>query len=886
MPYDVRKDSQCKASMPWAVVKDDGTVMGCHETQKAAQEQQRALYANEPELKAAIDDIDFTPPKGVREEAKRGLQWRREFNRGGTAVGVVRARDLSNGKSISPETAKRMKAYFDRHEVDKKGEGFSPGEKGFPSAGRIAWALWGGDAGQAWANKLVRQIEAQMEATQNQSIRFNATGSVELSAAEGKPPRFVLHAYSGGVMNPKLAIRWSGPVVVDLGGMQVRSETLPVHRDHDTSRPVGHTTEINNDGSQLSAVGVFSIVNQDSQELIDSGKAGFPWKASVGLSINQYTTTSEGQSTVVNGREFEGPILIVTQSTLEEISFVSVAGDPETATEVLAKLGKVEAQQMPTFEEWVGSLGLDPANVSEQLMIVLKTQYSEVMEEMVPPVADATAEGEMPAEEVKPAMATAASEAIDLRAQLASETQRAAEIRSLCAKFGNPSIQIKGKSVDVAAHAILNGWSEEKTELTIRKQKDLEASREARPQGPAIHSKSSSQTTMASLQAAMLIRGGADVESNKWQQRKFRDACKMDWLRASINSDQKQAILEDAYRFRNSTLLELTAHALRTAGQEVPVDRTDLLQAAFSTSSVANLFGATIGARVLEGYNEIRDFTDGWTTESENPDMESHNRIRMTASQNLSYLPIGGEADHAYRSLATETIRVERFAKQMEIDEADLLGDNFNKLADTPRDFGLAAGRLRPDLAANILLANANLSATGRALFNTTDGNKFGSAALARATLSAAIAAMAKFKDGDASIGLAASHLVVPPDLLDTAIQLTQSQNNVTSNVNEGQINPIARYGIVAVGEPRLANGVVDPVAGTSRSGSTSTWYLVSREARTIEFVYLQGAGRAPVVRTSQLVNGRFGINIDVRHYVGAKALDWRGMVYNQSASL
>lgn len=886
MPYDVRKDSQCKASMPWAVVKDDGTVMGCHETQEAAQEQQRALYANEPQLKAALDDIDFTPPKGVREEARRGLEWRREFNRGGTAVGVARARDLSNGKSISPETAKRMKAYFDRHEVDKKGEGFSPGEKGFPSAGRIAWALWGGDAGQAWANKLVRQIEAQMEATQNQSIRFNATGSVDVQAAEGKPPRFVLHAYSGGVMNPKLAIRWSGPVVVDLGGMQVRSETLPVHRDHDTSRPVGHTTEINNDGSQLSAVGVFSIVNQDSQELIDSGKAGFPWKASVGLSINQYTTTSEGQNTVVNGREFEGPILIVTQSTLEEISFVSVAGDPETATEVLAKFGKVEAQQMPTFEEWVGSLGLDPANVSEQLMMVLKQQYSEVAEEMVPPVADAEMNEEMKAEEMKPETATASSEAIDLRAQLASETQRAAEIRSLCAKFGNPSIQIKGKSVDVAAHAILNGWSEEKTELTIRKQKDLEASREARPSGPAIHSKSSNQTTMASLQAAMLIRGGADVESNKWQQRKFRDACKMDWLRASINSDQKQAILEDAYRFRNSTLLELTAHALRTAGQEVPVDRTDLLQAAFSTSSVANLFGATIGARVLEGYNEIRDFTDGWTTESENPDMESHNRIRMTASQNLSYLPIGGEADHAYRSLATETIRVERFAKQMEIDEADLLGDNFNKLADTPRDFGLAAGRLRPDLAANILLANANLSATGRALFNTTDGNKFGSAALARATLSAAIAAMAKFKDGDASIGLAASHLVVPPDLLDTAIQLTQSQNNVTTGSGDGQINPIARYGILAVGEPRLANGVVDPVAGTSRSGSTSTWYLVSREARTIEFVYLQGAGRAPVVRTSQLVNGRFGINIDVRHYVGAKALDWRGMVYNQSASL
>lgn len=108
----------------------------------------------------ALDDIDFTPPDGVREEAARGLAWRDEFNRGGTAVGVARARDLSNGKSISPDTARRMKAYFARHEVDKQGEGFKPDQDGFPSAGRIAWALWGGDPGQAWANKLVRQIDA------------------------------------------------------------------------------------------------------------------------------------------------------------------------------------------------------------------------------------------------------------------------------------------------------------------------------------------------------------------------------------------------------------------------------------------------------------------------------------------------------------------------------------------------------------------------------------------------------------------------------------------------------------------------------------------------------------------------------------------------------
>ena len=112
---------------------------------------------------ARYDHIDFSPPAGVREEAAKGLAWRDEYGRGGTAVGVARARDLSNGTNISPDTAKRMASYFARHEVDKQGEGWSPGEDGFPSAGRIAWALWGGDPGQAWASKLTKQIEAADE---------------------------------------------------------------------------------------------------------------------------------------------------------------------------------------------------------------------------------------------------------------------------------------------------------------------------------------------------------------------------------------------------------------------------------------------------------------------------------------------------------------------------------------------------------------------------------------------------------------------------------------------------------------------------------------------------------------------------------------------------
>jgi len=132
---------------------------------------------------AKYDHIDFSPPSGVRSEAAKGLAWRDEYGRGGTAVGVARARDLSNGTNISPETAKRMASYFARHEVDKQGEGWSPGEDGFPSAGRIAWALWGGDPGQAWASKLTKQIDAADDRSMTMNIERRSLAIDEVESA-------------------------------------------------------------------------------------------------------------------------------------------------------------------------------------------------------------------------------------------------------------------------------------------------------------------------------------------------------------------------------------------------------------------------------------------------------------------------------------------------------------------------------------------------------------------------------------------------------------------------------------------------------------------------------------------------------------------------------
>jgi len=165
MPWHIETANPDCAS-GYAVVKDDdGTIEGCHRTRREALAQLAALNIAEAERASEERQEGYAPNDAMVAEARRGLDWRQTYGRGGTEVGVARARDIANRRNLSRTTVGRMASYFARHEVDKEGEGFRPGEPGYPSAGRIAWALWGGDAGKAWANAILREFRTLTKPT-------------------------------------------------------------------------------------------------------------------------------------------------------------------------------------------------------------------------------------------------------------------------------------------------------------------------------------------------------------------------------------------------------------------------------------------------------------------------------------------------------------------------------------------------------------------------------------------------------------------------------------------------------------------------------------------------------------------------------------------------
>ena len=170
MPWHIETaNPDCRSG--YAVVKDDdGSVEGCHRTRREALAQLAALNIAEAERAAAAVEEErqegYAPTDGMVAEARRGLEWRQAFGRGGTQVGVARARDIVNRRRLSRTTVVRMASYFARHAIDKRAQGFRPGEPGYPSAGRIAWALWGGDAGQTFARSIIESSRSLTEDTE------------------------------------------------------------------------------------------------------------------------------------------------------------------------------------------------------------------------------------------------------------------------------------------------------------------------------------------------------------------------------------------------------------------------------------------------------------------------------------------------------------------------------------------------------------------------------------------------------------------------------------------------------------------------------------------------------------------------------------------------
>lgn len=154
------------------------------------------------------EHIDFKPPEGVANAAKKGLELRQKAspsNRGGLTPtqaaeegigsGVQRAVNLKNRDTVSPDVIKQMTGFFARHEknkdvpADKKGEPWN-------AKGYVAWLLWGGDPGRTWAEKVRGQMEAADKSDKSASSLVLAWGTT-MNRVAMTYSRIVMYDFDG-----------------------------------------------------------------------------------------------------------------------------------------------------------------------------------------------------------------------------------------------------------------------------------------------------------------------------------------------------------------------------------------------------------------------------------------------------------------------------------------------------------------------------------------------------------------------------------------------------------------------------------------------------------------------------------------------------------------
>lgn len=192
MPYYITDEAAGCAG--WATVKDDGEVMGCHQTKQDAIDQALAIAQSEGSSYEGERDVDLTLPEYIRDAAAQGVEYHEEGLSGDGVVPrtVSEARAMARG-GVSDDKVVRASAWAARHRPDLDADGARPDDDGYPTPGAVAHLLWGIPTGArysdavAWFDRKAEQVKADRSVMMVTPVEPRAKGSkAEFHSFEGE----------------------------------------------------------------------------------------------------------------------------------------------------------------------------------------------------------------------------------------------------------------------------------------------------------------------------------------------------------------------------------------------------------------------------------------------------------------------------------------------------------------------------------------------------------------------------------------------------------------------------------------------------------------------------------------------------------------------------
>lgn len=661
-----------------------------------------------------------------------------------------------------------------------------------------------------------------LQAAADRSDRVTLAGQATLKAAgDGEPGRIEIHAYNGGELRVK---GYPFPIIVDAEGLAIPSQVRPILIDHhdDADSVLGQTDAITLDRQTgvLTATGAAIGVSEKAQRVKALAASGYAWQASIGAVTEDREIVPAGETVVVNGRRFAGPCIVARKATLREISFVPTGADHDTAARIAANAAD-QGGNMPTFEEWVASLGFDPATLTEVQREKLTEMYSAANKPADPPATPAAADppAAPPAED--PALVTAKA-VTDIRAAAARETQRIQKVTLLAKDYP-----------DIQARAIAEGWDESKAELAVL--------RAARPKAPAGYAHTN-DTTPEILEAALCRAGGLVGVDKMFPDKTLSAADKLYGGSIGVQGFLLEAAARNGHHF--------------SAGRFKSQHR-QILQAAFSAADVGGILSNVQAKFLLNGWNSVEPTWETIAAIGTVNNFKETSFYRLTSAGTWDEVGPTGELKHGKLGEDSYTNRAKTYGELIALTRQMQIDDDLNALSDMPRMLGRkAALTLAKIFWAKFLASKAALFPVDNSRLNYFDG---ASSALSSTSLSTAVQMFREQKDSEGNpLGVEPAILLVSPSNEATADELYTSRNINTggaatstkvpnNNTHAGKYKPaVSSY---------LSNTSIHAAADAVH------WFLLADplDLAVMQVVFLDGR-RNPTVETAEADFGTLGI--------------------------
>jgi len=652
--------------------------------------------------------------------------------------------------------------------------------------------------------------------------------AADAPAVAGTPaslPRFHMVAYTGGQMR---VAAWRYPVVVDLAGLTIPSQSRPIRFGHDASSGVGHTDAIRVENGQLVAMGVVSRDTAAAREIVVSSKNGFPWQASIGASVDEFEFVKENQKVLVNGRSFDGPVNVVRKSTLGEISFVDLGADSATSAQVAAIRPQQEHPVMETI-----------------------TAQANAQSSTTPAAPQTPAASAAPAvQAAAPAPTTAAPAeatptAADIRAEALAETNRISGIRQVC----------NGRFADIEAKAISDGWDATRTELEVL--------RAARPKAP-----------VPSAPQVMVRSTDGGVTAHVLEAACFLTA-KLEGVEKLF--DDATLAAADAHFRGGLGLQELLLEAAWANGYTGKNfrDTKAVMQYAFpairasdSTIDIGGILSNVANKFLLEGFFSVeRTWRNICAVRNVN-DFKTVTSYRLIGTDQYEQVAPGGELKHGTLGNETYTNKADTYGLMLAVDRRDIINDDLGAITTVPRKLGRGSGLKINDVFWALFLNNAAFFTSGNKNYLTGADTVLGIDGLTKAE----VAFMDQVDSDGKPIGIMPAIILTPTALSAIGTQLyksteirdtTASTRYPVANPHQGKYRQeVSRY----LGNARYAGN------------STKAWYLLAdaNDLPLIEVAFLNGQ-ESPTIESAEADFNYLGIQMRGYHDFGVALQDPRG---------